>query len=371
MGFKSRSTPGGGGFSEMVIHDRKGKELINIHSQKDMVTTVQNTQSTLVNGPHQTNSVAKGFHVTTVHKKIEMASETEHIHLRAATSITLGVGAAKIHMDADGYIRIEGVHVDAVGSNRIDLNINSATPPAAPATDASPYDQMHPRYQGLTQPVGDAVGKADAVLSKFKARQPVSEAEFNQAFQAVDEQKGIISKRTDWLAEPEAAALNLRSARLGQEAVLSGLNLTPDQSSSMFGSGWGIPAGDNVVPTTGYRGLLVRQNGGITNTIENLATFPTTQLDKKFKHASDFGLQTTKKNGETLGQYGSALKDHLSDAATYSHGTYLFVPESKVYFNPSTNNATVFTKSGEYVSGWKLAPGTPQFNNYIKNGTLR
>ncbi|MEC4723839.1 type VI secretion system tip protein TssI/VgrG, partial [Noviherbaspirillum sp. CPCC 100848] len=47
MGFKSRSTPGGGGYCEMVIHDKKGQELINIHSQKDMVTTVQHTQATL------------------------------------------------------------------------------------------------------------------------------------------------------------------------------------------------------------------------------------------------------------------------------------------------------------------------------------
>jgi len=190
MGFKSRSTPGGGGFSEMVIHDAKGKELINIHAQKDMVTTVQNEHATTVNGPSQTNTVTNGFHASTVKQQIEMTSQTghigltankhfaataetehasisakkyialkadtehlaataqkhialtaetehivlsaqkaveatsntEHIYLKANTHITLEVGASKIELRQDGTITIQGVHVDVIGSDRIDLN---------------------------------------------------------------------------------------------------------------------------------------------------------------------------------------------------------------------------------------------------------
>jgi type VI secretion system secreted protein VgrG len=172
MGFKSRSTPGGGGFCEMVIHDRKGQELINIHSQKDMVTTVQNTQATVVNGPHQTNTVSTGYQTNTVKQyivttaqtghihdtaktnieltaqddyihataktnielvaqdahlhqtakqNIELTSQTEHIHLKANTDITLEVGSSKIVLQADGTILIQGVNVAVMG-NRIDLN---------------------------------------------------------------------------------------------------------------------------------------------------------------------------------------------------------------------------------------------------------
>ncbi|PQO94006.1 hypothetical protein C5614_22005 [Massilia phosphatilytica] len=172
MGFKSRSTPGGGGFCEMVIHDSKGKELINIHSQKDMVTTVQNTQATVVNGPHQTNTVSTGYQTNTVKQyivttaqtghihdtaktnieltaqddyihataktnielvaqnahlhqtakqNIELTSQTEHIHLKANTDITLEVGSSKIVLQADGTILIQGVNVAVMGS-RIDLN---------------------------------------------------------------------------------------------------------------------------------------------------------------------------------------------------------------------------------------------------------
>lgn len=95
------------------------------------------------------------------------------------------------------------------------------------------------------------------------------------------------------------------------------------------------------------------------------------QLDKKFKHASDFGLSTTKKNPETLGQFMSALKSHANDPATIEHGTYGFVSGSRVLFNANTNNAMVVDKAGQFVTGFKLAPGTPQYQNYLTNGILR
>lgn len=95
------------------------------------------------------------------------------------------------------------------------------------------------------------------------------------------------------------------------------------------------------------------------------------QLDKKFKHAADFGITTTKKNPETLGQYETAIKNHMGDSATKPQGTYGFVKDSKVFFNSSTNNAIVLDSSGNFVTGFKLTPGTAQYDNYMKNGVLR
>ncbi|GGZ02172.1 type VI secretion system tip protein TssI/VgrG [Pseudoduganella plicata] len=106
MGFKSRSTPGGGGFCEMVIHDQKGKELINIHSQKDMVTTVQNTQATVVNGPHQTNTVSSGYQTNTVKQYIVTTAQTGHIHETAKTNIELTAEDAHIHQTAKTHIEL-------------------------------------------------------------------------------------------------------------------------------------------------------------------------------------------------------------------------------------------------------------------------
>ncbi|MBK5539710.1 hypothetical protein JFV28_02565 [Pseudomonas sp. TH05] len=56
-------------------------------------------------------------------------------------------------------------------------------------------------------------------------------------------------------------------------------------------------------------------------------------MDKKFKHASDFGVVTTKKNSQTLAQYEAAIKTHMASPFTVKQGTYGFVKDSKVFFN--------------------------------------
>ncbi|TDT00503.1 colicin D [Erwinia rhapontici] len=105
--------------------------------------------------------------------------------------------------------------------------------------------------------------------------------------------------------------------------------------------------------------------------VSDSVAFSAKQLDKKFKHASDFGVVTTKKNGDTIIEYQTAIKLHLDNTKTYEHGTYLLVPGSKVFFNPKTNNVVVVDKTGNFVSGWKLAPQTKQYENFMNNGTLR
>jgi type VI secretion system secreted protein VgrG len=138
-GIQTRSTPGGGGFCEMVIHDQAGQELINIYSQKDMVRTVLNNDSTVIQGPQQTIAVTTGTQATTVHGSISTTSETnaiqttaqtaceitaktEHVAITAATDIILTVGASKFHMCKDGTINIEGVNVTVKGSGKVDVN---------------------------------------------------------------------------------------------------------------------------------------------------------------------------------------------------------------------------------------------------------
>jgi type VI secretion system secreted protein VgrG len=129
-GFQTRSTPGGGGLCEMVIHDDAGKELINILSQKDMVTTVLNDKSTTVhsnhsttvNGERQTITVTNGMQDTKVEQQIKVESLTSDIYIKAATAITFEVGASKIVMNMNGNITIEGKHVKVLGLDQVDVN---------------------------------------------------------------------------------------------------------------------------------------------------------------------------------------------------------------------------------------------------------
>ena len=138
-GIRSRSTPGGNGLCELVIHDQAGQELVSIHSQKDMQTTVLNNQATVVQGPQQTIAVTAGMQATTVKKAIEVTSQTEsirhtaytaieavaqtaHILLQAETDIMLQVGKSRLLMNRDGSIVLEGVQVTVKGSDRVDVN---------------------------------------------------------------------------------------------------------------------------------------------------------------------------------------------------------------------------------------------------------
>lgn len=97
-----------------------------------------------------------------------------------------------------------------------------------------------------------------------------------------------------------------------------------------------------------------------TKIVPDSVAFRTKQLDKKFKHAIDFDVITTKKNPHTLKQYETAIKIHLNEKSTSENGTYGFVQDSRVFFNPNTNNAVVIDKSGEFITGFKVIPGTPQ-----------
>lgn len=98
--------------------------------------------------------------------------------------------------------------------------------------------------------------------------------------------------------------------------------------------------------------------------------FTRRQLQKKYKHAIDFGINDTKINSETLTKFRDAVEAHLSDKNTIIKGTYIREKDSKVYFNPETNNAVVIKKDGSFSTGMKLKPGTPQYKNYIGKGVL-
>jgi len=131
MGFKSNTTKGGGGYNEMVAVDGKAGELIRIHAQKDMDTTVLNDDrqyvvnnrdikvdgkhtetvkkdmSTTVTEGNQTNKVNTGFQKNIVKQKIDVESISNEIVIKAKTKITLEVGANKIIIDDGGNITVQ------------------------------------------------------------------------------------------------------------------------------------------------------------------------------------------------------------------------------------------------------------------------
>jgi type VI secretion system secreted protein VgrG len=164
-GFKSNSTPGGGGYNEISMDDTKGKEKVTIHGQYDVNTTVEhddsqtvkNNRNITVSGTHtetvkgavtetykashktavtsdrgitvdgtHTETIKgavtenyKASQTTTVNQAIAVTSETAHIYIHTATSIQLQVGASKLWMAANGDISLEGVNVTISGSSLV------------------------------------------------------------------------------------------------------------------------------------------------------------------------------------------------------------------------------------------------------------
>ncbi|MEW5925886.1 MAG: type VI secretion system tip protein TssI/VgrG [Gemmatimonadota bacterium] len=183
MGMKSRSSPGGGGYNEITMTDTKGREMLNVHAQYDMVTrvehddtqtvvndrtigvtgnhteTIQKDCTLTVNGKHTetvrgntgitisegdyTHDVATGtatLHVkgavaesfddtltTTVNKGITITSSTARITLEASTEIVLHTGSSMISMKSDGTISISGTSVSITGTREVKAGVGTQT----------------------------------------------------------------------------------------------------------------------------------------------------------------------------------------------------------------------------------------------------
>lgn len=96
MGMKSRSSPGGGGHNEISMTDTRGAELVNIHAQHDMTTTVRHDQSTTVQND-QTVTVKCGNRTLTV----ESGTSTETIKCDA--TLTVQDGARTVDVTGGDY----------------------------------------------------------------------------------------------------------------------------------------------------------------------------------------------------------------------------------------------------------------------------
>ena len=166
-GIKSK-THKGSGYNELSMDDTAGKEMVTIHAQYDMGTTVlhdqtntiQNDKTTTVNNTftetiksntkitvsegtysHDVAANTATYHVqgaltetydatqaTTVKEKltitsttgaIEVTSSAQNIDVTAATTIQIKVGASMIKMGADGTIEISGVNIAIHGSANV------------------------------------------------------------------------------------------------------------------------------------------------------------------------------------------------------------------------------------------------------------
>ncbi|WP_368266045.1 type VI secretion system tip protein TssI/VgrG [Dickeya chrysanthemi] len=143
----------GAGFNELRFEDQAGQEEVFIHAQKDMNTVVLNNRSTGVGGDHAENVGRDQVGVVGRHQVLKIV-ENQATDIQGAQKVAIGAGREtdvtgndKLTVTGDititstggditlstagggsltifknGNIQIKGVHIDVIGSDRIDLN---------------------------------------------------------------------------------------------------------------------------------------------------------------------------------------------------------------------------------------------------------
>lgn len=183
----------------------------------------------------------------------------------------------------------------------------------------------------LTTPLGGSTiggGAGTAVLEAAGARMAVV---IGQAVVAIGGAVGVV-------AAAEAAG-----------ALTAAINSTPDPSVS---HGESTSVGNSTGTGQSNHPELKTERG---------------QLEKKYKHAPDFGV-TESRGAEGFKKFDESLQDFTKSPATESKvGTYHGQP-AILHFDRQTGQAIVQKPSGEFWTGWRLSPD--QLNNVITRGKL-
>ena len=147
-GMKSNSTPGGGGYNEMIMDDSKGNELIRIHGQYNMDSTIEHdltetvlnnrtrnvsvdesvtvgSNQTITVGSNQSTTVGSNQSVNVGSNKSENVAVAKSMAIGAAYQVTVGaamnetIGAGKAEeIGANKSVNVGANSSENVGKNK-------------------------------------------------------------------------------------------------------------------------------------------------------------------------------------------------------------------------------------------------------------
>jgi hypothetical protein len=93
-------------------------------------------------------------------------------------------------------------------------------------------------------------------------------------------------------------------------------------------------------------------------------SFTNSQLQKKFKHAVDFGVTGTP-NKTTVAAYQAAVEAHVANPAVVEFmGNYHKNP-ALIFLDPATNQMVLATPAREFISGWHNSPAKQTYARYL------
>jgi len=114
-------------------------------------------------------------------------------------------------------------------------------------------------------------------------------------------------------------------------------------------------------------GEHVYQVGELGLVVHNVCITNPHQLQKKFKHAIDFGVSGNQ-NKATLAAFKTAIQGHVTSlGTTLVSGTYRGNPVN-IFVDPLSKLAVLTDRTGNFISGWKL--NQAQLFNVLNRGSL-
>ncbi|MDF5952478.1 type VI secretion system tip protein VgrG [Pseudomonas aeruginosa] len=193
--FKSLSSPGGGGYNELRIEDRKGQEQIFVHAQRDWDENIEHDQKIRVGHERHDTVEANSYsefkaeehHTVHGERKVELKADdhltvgdSQHVKLgraylaRAGREIHLKAGQ-KMVIEADSELTVAGgsfIRLDASGI-AISGPLARINAGGAPGSGSGIAIKM-PRVPGMADQ--DSSGAPpEAVAANLPPRQPVCE----------------------------------------------------------------------------------------------------------------------------------------------------------------------------------------------------
>ncbi len=183
--FKTLSSPGGGGYNELRIEDRKGAEQIYIHAQRNWDENIEHDQKIRVgNERHDTVEAnayshfkAEEHRTTHADRKTEIKAndhltvgDSQHIklgngqfiqagseiHLSSGLKVVLEAGSELTLKGGGSFIKLDGGGITLVGPV---IKINSGGAPGS-GSGAAPMPPVLPKPAD-TAPVGEKTGTAN------------------------------------------------------------------------------------------------------------------------------------------------------------------------------------------------------------------
>ncbi len=188
--FRSNSSPGGGGHNELRIDDKKGKEQVYLHAEKDMDLRIKNDlkqhiqkdQHHIITKQHNENigkdkhlnvsgnsnlevgdslsiKVGKDLHIKSGNNHIQQAQQT---HLKAATKLVVDGGMSLTVKGGGGTLFLSPAGVSITGPI---VRINSGgggggAQSASPQAPAKPEPPVNDKPGNVAKPGSVLIGKA-------------------------------------------------------------------------------------------------------------------------------------------------------------------------------------------------------------------